>query len=45
VTVENRRTGATFSTSCVLTPRERDILLAGGVLALTRERAAQGHAS
>jgi hypothetical protein len=24
----------------VLTPRERDILLAGGVLALTRERAA-----
>jgi aconitate hydratase len=33
LTVVNRRTGATFTTSCLLTPRERDILLAGGVLA------------
>jgi aconitate hydratase len=36
------RTGRTFSTSCVLTPRERDILLAGGLLAHTRDRGARG---
>jgi aconitate hydratase len=36
VTVTNTRTGATFKTTCVLTPRERDILLAGGVLAHTK---------
>ncbi|HEU5197915.1 MAG TPA: aconitate hydratase [Methylomirabilota bacterium] len=36
VTVVNTRTGATFSTSCVMTPRERDILLAGGILAHTK---------
>jgi aconitate hydratase len=36
LTVVNRRTGATFTTSCLLTPRERDILLAGGVLAYTK---------
>jgi predicted aconitate hydratase len=36
ITVENTRTGARFTTSCVLTPRERDILLAGGILAHTR---------
>ena len=36
VTVTNTRTGATFETTCVLTPRERDILLAGGVLAHTK---------
>src|SRR5262249_58687087 len=29
VTVVNRRTGTTFTASCPLTPRERDILLAG----------------
>jgi aconitate hydratase len=38
VTVVNARTGARFSVSCVLTPRERDILLAGGVLAHTKSR-------
>jgi aconitate hydratase len=36
ITVENTRTGTRFTTSCVLTPRERDILLAGGILAHTR---------
>jgi aconitate hydratase len=36
VTVENTRTGARFTTACPLTPRERDILLAGGILAHTR---------
>jgi aconitate hydratase len=38
VRVTNRRTGATFTASCILTPRERDILLAGGLLAHTRSR-------
>jgi aconitate hydratase len=42
VTVENTRTGARFTTSCVLTPRERDILLAGGILAHTRSHPAPG---
>ncbi|MGH7279527.1 MAG: aconitate hydratase, partial [Candidatus Rokuibacteriota bacterium] len=36
VTVVNVRTGSAFTVSCVLTPRERDILLAGGLLAHTR---------
>jgi aconitate hydratase len=36
VTVTNNRTGATFTASCPLTARERDILLAGGLLAHTR---------
>jgi aconitate hydratase len=36
VTIENMRTGARFTASCVLTPRERDILLAGGILAHTK---------
>jgi aconitate hydratase len=36
VSVENTRTGAAFGASCVLTPRERDILLAGGILAHTK---------
>jgi len=40
VLVENARTGARFTTSCPLTPRERDILLAGGILAHTRSRTA-----
>jgi aconitate hydratase len=35
VEVVNERTGARFSVRCLLTPRERDILLAGGLLALT----------
>jgi aconitate hydratase len=36
VRVSNLRSGRSFTASCVLTPRERDILLAGGVLAHTR---------
>jgi aconitate hydratase len=36
VWIVNTRSGATFTASSVLTPRERDILLAGGVLAHTR---------
>jgi aconitate hydratase len=40
VRVENLRTGATFTASCALTPREREILLAGGLLALTRSQGA-----
>jgi aconitate hydratase len=39
VTIVNPRTGAGFGASCVLTPRERDMLLAGGLLALTKEKA------
>ena len=35
VTVVNERSGSTFRMRCLLTPRERDILLAGGLLALT----------
>jgi aconitate hydratase len=35
VAVANERTGARFRMQCPLTSRERDILLAGGVLALT----------
>jgi aconitate hydratase len=37
VTVVDTRTGRAFDTSCVLTPRERDILLAGGLLRLTSD--------
>jgi aconitate hydratase len=33
--VTNERTGSAFQARCVLTPRERDILLAGGLLAQT----------
>ncbi len=36
VTAVNVGTGARFTASCPLTPRERDILLAGGLLAHTR---------
>ena len=36
MSVVNTRSGARFTASCVLTPRERDILLAGGVLAHTK---------
>jgi aconitate hydratase len=42
VTVENTRTGAWFTASCVLTARERDILLAGGILAHTKSQPAPG---
>jgi aconitate hydratase len=38
VTAVNARTNQTFTVSCLLTPRERDILLAGGLLAHTRAR-------
>jgi aconitate hydratase len=36
VRIVNTRTGAAFTASCVLSPREREILLAGGLLAQTR---------
>ena len=36
ITIVNTRTGAGFTATCVLTPREREILLAGGILAHTR---------
>ncbi len=39
VRVVNERTGVAFTVSCVLTPREREILLAGGLLAHTRSHA------
>jgi len=39
VRVVNTRSGHAFTASCVLTPREREILLAGGLLAHTRSRA------
>jgi len=39
VPIVNTRTGAGFTASCVMTPRERDILLAGGILAHTRRQA------
>ena len=35
VVVTNRRTGARFTTRVILSPRERDMLLAGGLLAQT----------
>jgi len=38
VRVTNARTGASFTASCVLTPRERDILLDGGLLMHTKTR-------
>jgi len=38
VRVENARTGVAFTASCVLPPREREILLAGGILAHTKAR-------
>jgi predicted aconitate hydratase len=36
VTVVSARTGARYAARCILTPREREILLAGGLLAHTR---------
>jgi aconitate hydratase len=41
IVVTNTRTGLTFETTCVLTPREREILLAGGVLAHTKQAKGQ----
>ena len=41
VAVVNERSGKTFRARCVLTPRERDILLAGGLLAQTAAAAPQ----
>ncbi len=38
VTVVSERTGARHTARCLLTPREREILLAGGLLAHTRAR-------
>jgi len=38
VAIVDTRSGARFTASCVLTPHERDTLLAGGVLAHTRIR-------
>jgi aconitate hydratase len=35
VSVQNKRSGASFRMRCALTPRERDIVLGGGLLALT----------
>jgi aconitate hydratase len=35
VAAANRRTGARFRLRCILSPRERDMLLAGGLLAQT----------
>src|SRR4030095_14149880 len=46
LTIANTRTGAAFTAPCVLTPREREILLAGGILAHTRAgRAGRGSVS
>src|SRR5205814_1072890 len=42
VRVVNTRTGHAFTVSCVLTPREREILLAGGLLAHTRQAPGSG---
>ena len=36
IRVRNTRTDATFDATCRLAPRERDVLLAGGLLALAR---------
>jgi aconitate hydratase len=37
VVMANQRTGARFRTRCILSPRERDMLLAGGLLAQTAQ--------
>jgi len=36
IVIENRRTGASIPATCALSSRERDIVLAGGVLAQAR---------
>ena len=38
IRVTNTRSGATFTVSCALTPREREILLDGGLLSHTKSR-------
>ena len=38
VTVTNTRRAASFTASCIMTPREHDILLARGLLAQTKSR-------
>jgi aconitate hydratase len=43
VAVTNERTGRQFRVRCVLTPRERDILLAGGLLAQTAAAPPSSH--
>jgi aconitate hydratase len=46
VTVTNLRSGAAWTASCPLTPRERETLLAGGLLAHTRQGGgARSHAA
>ncbi len=45
VTVVNTRSGHRFTASCVLTPRERDILLAGGILAHTKTQVERSQAA
>jgi aconitate hydratase len=42
VTLVSARAGARFTASCTLTPRERDILLAGGILAHPRGQPGDG---
>jgi aconitate hydratase len=44
VVVINRRTGARFRMRCILSPRERDMLLAGGLLAQTADATSAPHA-
>jgi aconitate hydratase len=43
VLVTNQRTGARFRTRCILSPRERDMLLAGGLLAQTADTTSTPH--
>jgi aconitate hydratase len=43
VVVSNRRTGARFRMRCILSPRERDMLLAGGLLAQTAGETSPPH--
>jgi predicted aconitate hydratase len=45
VRVVNTRSGVSFTASCPMTPREREILLGGGLLALTRARRGTGGAT
>jgi aconitate hydratase len=42
VAVVNERSGRSFHARCVLTPRERDLLLAGGLLAQTARSSPEG---
>src|SRR5262245_45845981 len=40
IAIASARSGVRFTASCILTPREREILLAGGILAHTRAASA-----